>query len=156
MENIFRESRTNATIDGKKVTMEKASELLDIDVRTLRAYEDPISERFVPPKTVLNMSEIYHDPHLRTQYCAEYCPIGQKDEVVHKSQDIFRSGYSLLHSIGELKNFQESLFSALADNVLDEEELENLSGSLDDIKELRGLLKNIVVEIEKHQKKSRQ
>jgi hypothetical protein len=156
MENIFRESRTNSTIDGKKITMEKASELLDIDVRTLRAYEDPISERFVPPKTVLNMSEIYSDPHLRMKYCAEYCPIGMKDEVIHQSQDIFKSGYSLLHSIGELKNFQESLFSALADNVLDEDELENLSSSLDDIKELRGLLKNIVVEIEKHQKKNRQ
>ncbi len=153
MENIFRESRTNSTIDDKKVTMEKASELLDIDVRTLRAYEDPISDRFVPPKTVLNMSEIYGDPHLRMSYCAEYCPIGMKDEVMHKSQDIFKSGYSLLHSIGELRNFQETLFSALADNVLDEDELETLSSSLNDIKELRSLLKNIVVEIEKHQNK---
>lgn len=150
MDNIFRESRTNAKMDGKKVTMEKASEELGIDVRTLRAYEDPISDRFVPPRVVLEMSDLYNDPHLRMKYCASYCPIGQRDEVEHQEQDIFRSGYSLLHSIGELKSFQESLFSALADNVLDEGELEELSSSLDEIKELRSLLQNIVVEIEKY------
>jgi len=153
METIFRESRTKATIGGKKITMEKASEALDIDVRTLRVYEDPLSERFVPPKIVLKMSDVYSDPHLRMNYCATYCPIGKRDEVAHQSQDIFKSGYSLLHSVGALKNFQETLFSALADNVLDKEELEVLTGSLKDIKELRSLLLNVVVEIEKHQNK---
>ena len=69
--NIYQIAR-----ESKGVTQEKASELMDISVDSLRAYEG--GKRIPPDKVVIKMVEIYDAQYLAYQHLKTAAEIGQK------------------------------------------------------------------------------
>ena len=68
--NIYQIAR-----ESKGVTQEKASELMDISVDSLRAYEG--GKRIPPDKVVIKMVELYRNKFLYYQHF-KITPLGEK------------------------------------------------------------------------------
>lgn len=115
-------------------TQERASELLDISVESLRAYES--GKRIPPDKVVIKMIEIYNATYLAYQHLKTSAEVGQKylPDISIQSLPI-----SILQLQKEIKNFSTvecKLIEIGADGVINDSELkdwEMIIKELDDI-----------------------
>ena len=115
-------------------TQERASELLDISVESLRAYES--GKRIPPDRVVLKMIEIYNATYLAYQHLKSSAEVGQKylPDISIQSLPV-----SILKLQKEIKDFTDMEFKLIeigADGVIDDSELKDwnmIIKELDDI-----------------------
>ena len=103
---------------------EYASEQLGISDDKLERIEN---EKQLPnPQDVLIMSDVYHAPELCNYYCSRDCEIGQL--YVPKVPDTELPGIilKLMASIYEVENIEKLLVRITADDVIDDDEIEDL------------------------------
>lgn len=148
-ENIYRISRENFNNkDESYYSREKAAEKLHISVASLARYETNESEP--NPEVVYNMSQVFKDPNLRRKYCSTCCMIGKEDHPYSIPKTLFESGYGLINANRVLETFKNELFEVLADGIVDKDEITKLKELLPQLKDVRNLINDIEIEIEKH------
>ncbi|HGM3508926.1 TPA: helix-turn-helix domain-containing protein [Clostridioides difficile] len=134
-QNIYQLSRENTGI-----TQEKASELLDISVESLRAYEN---DKRIPPNTVVvKMISIYNNNLLGYEHVRRTTEAG----VMFLPQLEMKSLSSItlkLHK--EIKDYlkkEDDFIDIVEDDVIDEEEEEIWD---DVMQELEDIFKSILI-----------
>lgn len=106
---------------AKGLTQEKAAELIDVSVESIRAYE---SGRVVPPTSVvLRMIEVYEYQVLALQH------LKHSNDIANVLLPDFRDGttlseavLSLMEAIDDFDSIVRDLRSIAKDNVIDENE----------------------------------
>ena len=104
---------------------ESAAEKLGISDDKLERIEN---EKQLPnPQDVLIMSKVYHAPELCNYYCSRDCEIGQL--YVPKVPEAELPGIilQLMASIYEVEDIRKLLLRITADNIIDDDEVENLA-----------------------------
>lgn len=113
--NIYQIAR-----ESKGVTQEKASELMDISVDSLRAYEG--GKRIPPDKVVIKMVEIYDAQYLAYQHLKTAAEIGQKYlpniEITELPIAILR----LQKEVSDFIKCKDIMIEITCDGVIDEYE----------------------------------
>lgn len=129
--NIYQIARESAGL-----TQEKASELMDISVESLRAYE---SGRRVPPDhIVIKMIEIYNTQYLAYQHLKTSAEVGQKYLPNIKIKDLPTSILKLLPEIEEFIEYENLLMKIGSDGVVSDNEVydfKKICKELDDVLE---------------------
>lgn len=114
--NIYQIARS-----AKGLTQERAAELIDISVESVRAYE---SGRVIPPTSVvLHMIDVYEYPvlalqHLRNSSDLANCLLPDLQDGTTLSEAVL----GLLSSMDEFDAIAKDLRSIAKDNVIDESE----------------------------------
>lgn len=106
---------------AKGLTQERAAELIDVSVESIRAYE---SGRVVPPTmVVLRMIEVYEYPVLALQH------LKYSNDIADKLLPEFRDGTTLseavldlMEAMDEFDAIVKDLRSIAKDNIIDEDE----------------------------------
>ncbi|WP_332973747.1 helix-turn-helix transcriptional regulator [Clostridioides difficile] len=134
-QNIYQKARENTNL-----TQEKASELLDISVESLRAYEN---DKRIPPNTVVvKMISIYNNNLLGYEHVRRTTEAG----VVFLPKLEMKSLSSItlkLHK--EIKDYlkkEDDFIDIVEDDVIDEEEEEIWD---DVMQELEDIFKSILI-----------
>ncbi len=127
--NIYKSARENADI-----TQEKAAELLDISVESVRAYE--LDKRFPPENVVLKMVDIYNDKilaynHMQAtlQIASELLP---RITITELPQAVLR----LLAEVQKLTDEKDRLVEIACDGIIDDTEridFNNILSQLDNL-----------------------
>ncbi len=114
--NIYQIARESAGF-----TQEKAAELLDISVESIRAYEG--SRRVPPDKTVIKMIEIYGTQYLAYQHLKTSAEVGQiyMPNVVLK--DLPSAILCLHKEVTDFLKCKDELIEIGCDGMITEEEL---------------------------------
>lgn len=100
-------------------TQDKASELLDISVESLRAYE---SDRRNPPNSVVgNMVEIYNTQYLAVQHLKK-SPLGDKVIPDIDIDYVSNSIIKLQLAVKKFSKYEELLMQIGADNIISDSE----------------------------------
>lgn len=105
------------------LTQEKASELLDISVESIRAYES--GKRIPPDRVVIKMIEIYNASYLAYQHIKTKTEVGQLylPELQIKSLPI--AILALQKEIKDFEKIQDKLIEIGSDGVVDEDEIKD-------------------------------
>lgn len=129
--NIYQIARESAGM-----TQEKAAELLNISVDSIRAYEG--SRRIPQDKTVINMIEIYNAQYLAYQHLKTSAEVGQK---YLPNVEITQLPVAILRLQKEVKDFidcEDLLIKIGADGRVDPDEVDDFKRiikELDDVAE---------------------
>lgn len=123
--NIFRIARLKAAaFNDSLASMDSAAPLINMSRGNLQCIETDESK--ATPLDVAIMSEIYHAPKLRYQYCSGVCPVGKKTMEPFEEQDL--DGVTL-DALRELQHTQEivgTLLMTSADHRITPDEREQL------------------------------
>lgn len=116
--NIYQLAR-----EGTNFTQEKSSELLNISVDSLRAYEG--GKRVPPENIVINMCKLYNRPYLVLQHYQTNTLIGK--EVFSKVQvkQLAEAVLAFLDKCENLGNIRALMIKISCDGVIDESERED-------------------------------
>ncbi|CAI3698742.1 putative prophage LambdaCh01, transcriptional regulator [Clostridium neonatale] len=113
--NIYQIAR-----ESKGVTQEKASELMDISVDSLRAYEG--GKRIPPDKVVIKMVEIYDAQYLAYQHLKTAAEIGQKYLPNIKITELPIAILRLQKEVSDFIKCKDIMIEITYDGVIDEHE----------------------------------
>lgn len=108
------------------ISREEASYRLHIGCRTLADYE--AGRTVAPPDVVLRMAEVYKDPTLPADYCANLCPIGQMFAYNFAKQNLAVAVLSLLKEMADVERLKQNLIVIAADGRLAQDELPEFEG----------------------------
>lgn len=115
--NIYQIAR-----DSKGITQEKAAELINISVESLRAYE--YDKRIPPNKIVFKMIEIYDSQYLAFQHLKESSEIGQKYLPEIEERNISLAVLNLLKELKDVENCEDKIILLASDGIISEDEKE--------------------------------
>lgn len=127
--NIYQLAR-----ESKGLTQEKASELMNISVDSLRAYE---GDRRVPPENiVVDMCKLYDCPYLVLQHYQTNTLIGK--EIFSKVQIkiLAEAVLTFLCKCEDLKKIKELMMKISADGEIDSSEKEDWDQIMKDVSDV--------------------
>lgn len=101
-------------------TQEKSSELLDISVDSLRAYEG--GKRIPPDKIVIRMIEIYDTQYLAYQHLKTSAVIGQKYLPNIEIKELPVAILRLQKEVSDFINCKDLMIEIACDGIIDESE----------------------------------
>lgn len=113
--NIYQIARESAG-----VTQEKASELIDVSVESLRAYET--GKRYPPNNAVLRMIEIYGTQYLAYQHLRNSAEIGRKILPEIELKDLPTAFLNVLNEVNAFVKQRDRMINITCDGVISEEE----------------------------------
>lgn len=113
--NIYQIAR-----ESKGLTQEKAAELLDVSVESLRAYES--GRRIPPDKIVLRMIEVYGTPHLAYQHLKTNIEVGQVYLPNIEVRDLPTAILKVQKEVTDFLKRKDELIEIASDGVIDESE----------------------------------
>ena len=129
--NIYQIARESAGL-----TQEKSSELMDISVDSLRAYEG--GKRIPPDKVVIKMIEIYNTQYLAYQHLKTSAEVGQKYLPHIKITDLSTAILNLQTQVGDYINCEKLLVRICSDGKVSKDEecdFERIAKELNDVVE---------------------
>lgn len=112
--NIYQIAR-----ESKGITQEKASELMDISVDSLRAYEG--GKRIPPDKVVIKMGELYRNKFLYYQHF-KITPLGEKYLPNIEIKTLAETVLTFLDECEDLERIRKIIIKIAKDNEIDEKE----------------------------------
>lgn len=113
--NIYQIARESAGY-----TQEKAAELLDVSVESVRAYES--SRRVPPDSVVLRMIEVYNTQYLAYQHLKTNEQLAQKYLPTIELRDLPSAILSLYKEVTEFIPKRDRLIEITCDGIIDETE----------------------------------
>ena len=114
--NIYQIARETSGL-----TQERAAELFNISVESLRAYE---TDRRIPQdSTVLKMIEVYNTPFLAMQHLRKSA-LGEKYIPEIQPKDLATAVLTFLNECSDLENMKTLMIKISADNKIDDWEKE--------------------------------
>lgn len=129
--NIYQIAR-----ESKGITQEKASELMDISVDSLRAYE---GDRRVPPdRIVIKMIEIYDTQYLAYQHLKTSAEVGQKYLPEIEIKELPLAILKLQKEVTDFIKCKDLMIQITCDGIIDDEERpqwNSIMKELDDVVE---------------------
>ncbi len=115
--NIYQIAR-----ESSGLTQEKAAELIDISIESIRCYE---SGRRVPPdKVVIKMIEIYDARYLAYQHLKTSEEVGQIFLPSIELKDLPTAILRLLKEVNDLIKCKDEIIEITCDGIIDEFEME--------------------------------
>lgn len=129
--NIYQIAR-----ESTGLTQEKASELMDISVDSLRAYEG--GKRIPPDSIVIKMIEIYDTQYLAYQHLKTKSKVGDIILPDIKIKNLSEAVLILDTEISDYRDFHKKLFKIASNNQIDDDEVEdfkNIMKELDEVME---------------------
>lgn len=129
--NIYQIAR-----ESTGLTQEKASELLDISVDSLRAYEG--GRRIPPDKVVIRMIEVYNTQYLAYQHLKTSAEVGQAYLPNIEIKELPVAILKLQKEVSDFIKCRDLMIEITCDGVIDESEQEqwnNIMKELDDVVE---------------------
>lgn len=129
--NIYQIARESAGL-----TQEKSSELMDISVDSLRAYEG--GKRIPPDKVVIKMIEIYNTQYLAYQHLKTSAEVGQKYLPNIEIIDLPTAVLNLQTHVGDYIDCEKLLVRIASDGKVSKDEecdFERIAKELNDIVE---------------------
>jgi len=113
--NIYQIAR-----ESTGLTQEKAAELIDVSVESIRAYE---TDRRIPPdKTVIKMIEIYNCQYLAYQHLKTSAEVGQKYMPNIELRDLPSAILRLQKEVTDFIKCRDELVDICCDGIIDAEE----------------------------------
>lgn len=143
--NIYQTARENT-----RITQEKAAEILDISVESIRTYEN--FKRTPSAKMVIKMSEAYNTPEILNHYCCSECPIGKLTiSPIHKENinNIYKLSINIFNLLGTGNKMGELLLKVVEDGQITEDEKPTVDYIVNSLKELSGFTSDLVIALEK-------
>lgn len=113
--NIYKIGREDAGL-----TQERASELIDISVESLRAYENNI--RIPPDSVVIRMIEIYDARYLAYQHLKTSAEVGRKYMPDIELKDLPMAILNLQKAVADYLKVGDEVIDIAYDGVIDDEE----------------------------------
>lgn len=113
--NIYQIAR-----ESSGFTQEKAAELIDISVESLRAYEG--GKRTPPDKVVIRMIEIYDARYLAYQHLKTSAEVGQVYLPSIELRDLPTAILRLLKEVNDFIACKDELINITCDGVISEDE----------------------------------
>lgn len=113
--NIYQIAR-----ESKGLTQEKASELMDISVDSLRAYEG--GRRVPPDRIVINMIEIYDTQYLAYQHLKTSAEVGQKYLPNIEIKELPIAILRLQKEVTDFIKCKDLMIEITCDGIIDENE----------------------------------
>lgn len=113
--NIYKIGREDAGL-----TQERASELIDISVESLRAYENNI--RIPPDPVVIRMIEIYDARYLAYQHLKTSAEVGRKYMPDIELKDLPMAILNLQKAVADYLKVGDEVIDIVYDGVIDKEE----------------------------------
>ncbi|QHI73809.1 helix-turn-helix domain-containing protein [Aminipila terrae] len=127
--NIYQIAR-----ESSGFTQEKAAELLNISVESLRAYE---GDRRVPPdKTVIRMIELYNTQYLAYQHLKTNAEVGKAYLPDIELKDLPTAMLRLQKEVTDFIKCKDELIDITCDGIIDNQEMprfKEILKELDDI-----------------------
>ncbi len=115
--NIYQIARESAGI-----TQEKAAELIDVSVESIRAYES--GKRIPPDKIVIKMIEIYDARYLAYQHLKTSAEVGQAYLSDVELKDLPTAILRLLKEVTDFVNLRDEVIDITCDRIISPEEKE--------------------------------
>jgi len=129
--NIYQIAR-----ESTGLTQEKASELMDISVDSLRAYEG--GKRIPPDKIVIKMIEIYDTQYLAYQHLKTSAEIGQKYLPNIEIRELPVAILKLQKEVTDFIKCKDLMIEITCDGIIDDDERpqwNQIMKELDDVAE---------------------
>jgi len=127
--NIYQIAR-----EATGLTQEKAAELIDVSVESIRAYE---TDRRIPPdKVVIKMIEIYGCQYLAYQHLKTSAEVGQKCMPNVEIKDLPTAILRLQKEVSDFIKCRDEMVDITCDGIISEEErprYDSIIAELDDI-----------------------
>lgn len=124
--NIYQIARETSGL-----TQERAAELFNISVESLRAYE---TDRRIPPDTiVLKMIEVYGTQFLAYQHLKTKTKLGEEFLPEIQAKDLATAVLSFLNECSDLEHTKNLMIKISADNKIDESEKDDWNHVLEEI-----------------------
>lgn len=120
-------------------TQERAAELIDVSVESLRAYEG--DKRTPPDKVVIKMIEIYDARYLAYQHLKTSAEVGQTYLPAIELKDLPTAILRLLKEVNDFIACKDELINITCDGVITDDEKERWNVIL---KELEDVEKSIL------------
>ncbi|EGT5231396.1 helix-turn-helix domain-containing protein [Clostridioides difficile] len=134
-QNIYQKARENTNL-----TQEKASELLDISVESLRAYEN---DKRIPPNTVVaKMVSIYNNNLLGYEHVRRTTEAGVMFLPKLELRSLSNITLKLHKEIKDYLKKEDGFIDVVEDDVIDEDEEDIWN---DVMKELEDIFKSILI-----------
>ncbi|MHC1723018.1 MAG: helix-turn-helix domain-containing protein [Aminipila sp.] len=127
--NIYQIAR-----ESKGMTQEKAAELLNISVESMRAYEG--DKRVPPDKVVIRMIEVYETQYLAYQHLKTSAEVGQTYLPQVELKDLPTAMLRLQKEVTDFIKCKDELIDITCDGVIDDSEkprFQEILKELDDI-----------------------
>lgn len=122
-------------------TQEKAAELIDISVESLRAYE---TDRRVPPdKTVVKMIEIYDARYLAYQHLKTSAEVGQAYMPNVKLSDLPTAILKLQKEVADFMKCRDEMIEITCDGMITEEERPRWEYILKELDDIAGAIMSV-------------
>ncbi|AIY79456.1 helix-turn-helix family protein [Clostridium botulinum 202F] len=129
--NIYQIAR-----ESTGLTQERACELLDISVDSVRAYEG--GKRVPPDRVVIKMIEIYNAQYLAYQHLKTSAEVGQKYLPNIEIKELPLAMLRLQKEVSDFIKLKDEMIEITCDGIIDDEEKprwEKIMKELDDVVE---------------------
>ncbi|EES49789.1 helix-turn-helix domain-containing protein [Clostridium botulinum] len=113
--NIYQIAR-----ESTGLTQEKASELLDVSVDSVRAYEG--GKRVPPDRVVIKMIEIYNAQYLAYQHLKTSAEVGQKYLPNIEIKELPLAMLRLQKEVSDFIKLKDEMIEITCDGIIDDEE----------------------------------
>lgn len=114
--NIYQTARESAGI-----TQEKAAELIDVSVESVRAYES--GRRYPPDAVVIRMIEIYGTQFLAYQHLRNSVELGKKCLPEIEFKDLPTAILRLLKEVQDFVALRNEVIDITCDGIISEDEM---------------------------------
>ncbi|MBN1042540.1 XRE family transcriptional regulator [Clostridium botulinum] len=129
--NIYQIAR-----ESTGLTQERACELLDISVDSVRAYEG--GKRVPPDRVVIKMIEIYNAQYLAYQHLKTSAEVGQKYLPNIEIKDLPLAMLRLQKEVSDFIKLKDEMIEITCDGIIDDKEKprwDKIMKELDDVVE---------------------
>jgi transcriptional regulator with XRE-family HTH domain len=130
------------------ISREEASFRLHIGCRTLADYE--AGKTTAPPDVVLKMAEVYDQPDLPADYCANLCPIGQIFAHSFEKTNLAVTVLRVLQEFNQVEKLKDRLISIASDGRLTVDEKPEFENILREVVELEKQIGELKIFAMKH------
>ncbi|MBN1039050.1 XRE family transcriptional regulator [Clostridium botulinum] len=113
--NIYQIAR-----ESTGLTQEKACELLDVSVDSVRAYEG--GKRVPPDRVVIKMIEIYNAQYLAYQHLKTSAEVGQKYLPNIEIKELPLAMLKLQKEVSDFIKLKDEMIEITCDGIIDDEE----------------------------------
>ncbi|KIL06616.1 transcriptional regulator [Clostridium botulinum] len=113
--NIYQIAR-----ESTGLTQEKACELLDVSVDSVRAYEG--GKRVPPDRVVIKMIEIYNAQYLAYQHLKTSAEVGQKYLPNIEIKELPLAMLRLQKEVSDFIKLKDEMIEITCDGIIDDEE----------------------------------
>lgn len=120
--------------------------MLGMSVSAIADAELGLSKVMPVDKAVL-MADLYHDPALLNHYCLKECPIGINRAISDETSGLDRATIKLTKALRaeDVQRFKYSLQDIAADGKLSEDEFEEFSGIVEELREVSKIVSELEI-----------